>query len=95
MFMNDENKRNGQAIKIARETTNNQKDIFILRYTDILPIVEFLWFLGGPFSLKTHLQETLLYEPDKYCEQSNFGVNFSRIRRSRKQEFERVVEQVR
>ena len=58
MFMNDENKRNGQAIKIARETTNNQKDIFILRYTDILPIVEFLWFLGGPFSLKTHLQES-------------------------------------
>ena len=25
MFMNDENKRHGQAIKIARETTNNQK----------------------------------------------------------------------
>ena len=24
MFMNDENKRHGQAIKIARETTNNQ-----------------------------------------------------------------------
>ena len=24
MFMNDENKRQGQAIKIARETTNNQ-----------------------------------------------------------------------
>ena len=25
MFMNDENKRHGQAIEIARETTNNQK----------------------------------------------------------------------
>ena len=25
MFMNDENKRHRQAIKIARETTNNQK----------------------------------------------------------------------
>ena len=25
MFMNHENKRHGQAIKIARETTNNQK----------------------------------------------------------------------
>ena len=25
MFMNDENKRHGQAMKIARETTNNQK----------------------------------------------------------------------
>jgi len=25
MFMNDENKQHGQAIKIARETTNNQK----------------------------------------------------------------------
>ena len=25
MFMNDENKRHGQAIKIARETTKNQK----------------------------------------------------------------------
>ena len=25
MFMNDENKRHGQAIKIARETTNNEK----------------------------------------------------------------------
>ena len=25
MVMNDENKRHGQAIKIARETTNNQK----------------------------------------------------------------------
>ena len=25
MFMNDENKRHAQAIKIARETTNNQK----------------------------------------------------------------------
>ena len=25
MFMNDENKRHGQAIKIARETTSNQK----------------------------------------------------------------------
>ena len=25
MFMNDENKQQGQAIKIARETTNNQK----------------------------------------------------------------------
>ena len=24
MFMNDENKHHGQAIKIARETTNNQ-----------------------------------------------------------------------
>ena len=24
MFMNDENKRHGQAIKIARETTSNQ-----------------------------------------------------------------------
>ena len=24
MFMNDENKRHGQAIKIVRETTNNQ-----------------------------------------------------------------------
>ena len=24
MVMNDENKRHGQAIKIARETTNNQ-----------------------------------------------------------------------
>ena len=24
MFMNDENKRHGQAIKISRETTNNQ-----------------------------------------------------------------------
>ena len=24
MFMNDENKRHGQVIKIARETTNNQ-----------------------------------------------------------------------
>ena len=24
MFMNDQNKRHGQAIKIARETTNNQ-----------------------------------------------------------------------
>ena len=95
MFMNDENKRNGQAIKIARETTNNQKDIFILRYTDILPIVEFLWFLGGHFRWKLISKKALLYEPDKYCEQSNFGVNFSRIRRSRKQEFERVVEQVR
>ena len=25
MFMNDENKRHGQAIRIARETTNNQQ----------------------------------------------------------------------
>ena len=25
MFMNDENKRHGQAIKTARETTNNQE----------------------------------------------------------------------
>ena len=25
MFMNDENKRHGQTMKIARETTNNQK----------------------------------------------------------------------
>ena len=32
--------------------------ILVLRYTDILPIMEFLWFLGGPFSLKTLLQES-------------------------------------
>ena len=32
--------------------------ILVLRYTDILPIMEFLWFFGGPFSLKTLLQES-------------------------------------
>lgn len=32
--------------------------ILVLRYTDILPIMEFLWFCGGPFSLKTLLQES-------------------------------------
>ena len=32
--------------------------ILVLRYTDILPIMEFLWFWGGPFSLKTLLQES-------------------------------------
>ena len=34
MFMNDENKRHGQAIKIARETTNNQKKKFGKTFTE-------------------------------------------------------------
>ena len=37
MFMNDENKHHGQAIKIARETTNNQKKKYnsVKHYTEI------------------------------------------------------------
>ena len=35
MFMNDENKRHGQAIKIARETANKQKQKYNSVYNSV------------------------------------------------------------